>query len=140
MRLKTVMTVSGSTGLNLMFLCQWFYRVKPHVSMSVVLKHFHGKESRTHLKPPPPTQPSSLTAEAFVTYFEKKVDDISSSFAPLPRKAKLTLTPHACPNSSPFWPPNSGMHFPLQAEPQIHSQPSAARNLKTHLFRLHLKP
>ena len=36
------------------------------------------------LKPPPPTQPSSLTAEAFVTYFEKKVDDIRSSFSSLP--------------------------------------------------------
>ena len=43
----------------------------------------------TLLKPPPPTPPSSLTAEAFISYFEKKVDEISSSFPHLPH---LTLS------------------------------------------------
>ena len=53
----------------------------------------------TLLKPPPPTPPSSLSADAFVTYFEKKVTDISSSFSHLPHKT-ATNSPNSIPSAS----------------------------------------
>ena len=51
----------------------------------------------TLLKPPPPPPPSSLSADDFVTYFEKKVDDISSSFSHLPQNT-VSNTRNCIPN------------------------------------------
>ena len=74
-----------------------FYQTKIQSCVSNPKKLFSTFSSL--LKPPPPTPPSCLSADAFVTYFEKKVDDISSSFPPPPHK-EVSEPPNTVDNIS----------------------------------------
>ena len=60
----------------------------------------------SHLTPPSPPLPSSLTADDFVTYFIQKVKDISSSFTP----ATYLLRP-----SPPLFTPTSSLSPPKRS-------------------------
>ena len=63
-----------------------FYHAKIQACSSDTKKLFATFSSL--LKPPPPTPPSHLSPDAFVTYFEKKVDDISGSFSQPPQNTE----------------------------------------------------
>ncbi|MEL7079446.1 MAG: reverse transcriptase family protein [Cyanobacteria bacterium J06582_2] len=89
-----------------------FFRTKILNSASNPKKLFQTFSSL--LKPPPPTPNSSLLPNDFANFFDKKVNDIRSSFPPPPANTRSThLTPPSPSTPSPPPPPALSHFSPL---------------------------